>query len=97
MSATVLVVDDEPKLRHLVRDYLERDGYAVLQASTGQRALELGPRAPPWSCWAWDCPTCPAKTSHGCCASAIAVIVLTAKADEASRVAGLQHAAYVGR
>ncbi|WP_026930096.1 response regulator transcription factor [Glycomyces tenuis] len=41
MTATVLVVDDEPKLRSLVRDYLERDGHTVLEAADGLRALEI--------------------------------------------------------
>ncbi|MFL4901728.1 response regulator transcription factor [Streptomyces sp. MMS24-I2-30] len=40
-SATVLVVDDEAKLRALVRDYLERDGYTVQEASEGRHALDL--------------------------------------------------------
>jgi len=40
MTRTVLVVDDEPKLRRLLRDYLERDGFTVLEADSGQRALQ---------------------------------------------------------
>jgi DNA-binding response OmpR family regulator len=36
---TVLVVDDEPKITKLVRDYLERAGFAVLVASDGKNAL----------------------------------------------------------
>jgi len=32
MPQVVLVVDDEPKIRRLVRAYLERDGYTVLEA-----------------------------------------------------------------
>src|SRR3972149_12150837 len=39
-TATILVVDDERKLRDLVRSYLEAEGYAVLLADTGLRALE---------------------------------------------------------
>jgi DNA-binding response OmpR family regulator len=46
-KATVLVVDDERKIRELVRSYLEREGYAVLEADTGQRALEAASRAEP--------------------------------------------------
>ncbi len=46
-TAAVLVVDDEPKIRELVRAYLERGGYAVLLAGSGQQALELGARARP--------------------------------------------------
>lgn len=37
----ILVVEDEPKIAQIVTAYLERDGYKVLQASNGQRALEL--------------------------------------------------------
>jgi DNA-binding response OmpR family regulator len=47
MALTVLVVDDEVKLRVLVRDYLEREGYAVLEAGDGHRALDLAGQAHP--------------------------------------------------
>ncbi len=46
-TASILVVDDERKIRDLVRSYLERDGYSVLVADTGQRGLELSMRADP--------------------------------------------------
>jgi len=36
----VLVVDDESRMRKLVRDYLTKDGYEVLEASDGEEALE---------------------------------------------------------
>jgi DNA-binding response OmpR family regulator len=39
MSKKILVVDDEPKISQLVRDYLERAGYDVLIAQDGQSAL----------------------------------------------------------
>lgn len=38
---TILIVDDEPGLRELVRLNLEHDGYQVLQAEHGVRALEM--------------------------------------------------------
>lgn len=38
---TILVVDDEPKITQLVRDYLERAGYGVLVAHDGKLALSL--------------------------------------------------------
>jgi two-component system alkaline phosphatase synthesis response regulator PhoP len=38
---TILVVDDEPKITQLVRDYLERAGYSVLSAHDGKLALSL--------------------------------------------------------
>ncbi|HJP88041.1 MAG TPA: response regulator transcription factor [Candidatus Limnocylindrales bacterium] len=36
---TLLVVDDEPKIAQLARDYLEHAGFAVLTAADGQSAL----------------------------------------------------------
>jgi two-component system, OmpR family, alkaline phosphatase synthesis response regulator PhoP len=38
---TILVVDDEPKITQLVRDYLERAGFGVLSAHDGKKALSL--------------------------------------------------------
>jgi len=38
---TILVVDDEPKIVKLVRDYLERAGFGVRVASDGATALSL--------------------------------------------------------
>lgn len=37
----ILVVDDESRMRKLVRDFLEREGYAVLEAGDGMEALDL--------------------------------------------------------
>jgi DNA-binding response OmpR family regulator len=37
---TVLVVDDEPKIARLARDYLEHAGYAVLTAGDGPSAVQ---------------------------------------------------------
>lgn len=36
----ILIVDDEPRLVHLVREILLATGYQVLAASSGQRAIE---------------------------------------------------------
>src|SRR5438045_1057752 len=38
---TILVVDDEPKIVQLVRDYLEHAGFGVLSAADGQTALAI--------------------------------------------------------
>jgi DNA-binding response OmpR family regulator len=44
---TVLVVDDEPKIAQLARDYLEHAGFAVLTAGDGATALHaIGTRHP---------------------------------------------------
>lgn len=36
----ILIVDDDPNLREIVRFALEKDGYATVQASDGKQALE---------------------------------------------------------
>jgi len=44
---TILVVDDEPKIVQLARDYLEHAGFAVVAATDGRAALEaIGAAAP---------------------------------------------------
>ncbi|HLN67766.1 MAG TPA: response regulator, partial [Streptosporangiaceae bacterium] len=47
MTATVLLVEDERKLRDLVRSYLERAGLSVLSASSGAEAIMLAASAAP--------------------------------------------------
>lgn len=37
----VLVVDDESRMRKLVRDFLEREDYTVLEAGNGEEAMDL--------------------------------------------------------
>ncbi len=44
---TILVVEDEPTLRALVRKVLERSGYAVIDSPSGLAALELWSKAKP--------------------------------------------------
>jgi two-component system, OmpR family, alkaline phosphatase synthesis response regulator PhoP len=41
LMKTILVVDDEPKIVKLVRDYLERAGFTVRVAESGKYALTL--------------------------------------------------------
>jgi DNA-binding response OmpR family regulator len=47
MAATVLVVEDERKLRELVRSYLEQAGFAVLSTESGAEAITLAATAAP--------------------------------------------------
>ena len=46
-SRTILVVDDEPRIVELARDYLEHAGFRVLTASDGQAALASARRDRP--------------------------------------------------
>ena len=42
MSGTrIMIVDDEQRMRKLVRDYMIREGYSVLEAANGREALDL--------------------------------------------------------
>ena len=44
---TILVVDDEPTIREVVRRYLERDGFKVKEAADGTTALQFIRDEPP--------------------------------------------------
>lgn len=91
--AVILVVDDETRIRDLIRRYLEREGHQVLTAATGAEALELARpgmvdlvvldlRLPdiPGEAVARDLRT----------TSTVPILMLTAKVDERDRIAGLE-------
>src|SRR4029079_989669 len=46
-SRTILVVDDEPRIVELARDYLEHAGFRVITASDGPTALDSARRDRP--------------------------------------------------
>lgn len=46
-AKTILVVDDEMRMRKLVGDYLKKQGYRVLEAADGRQALEVFEREKP--------------------------------------------------
>ena len=47
MQQTILLVDDEPRIARIARDYLEHAGYAVVTAGDGKEALDLARAQPP--------------------------------------------------
>lgn len=47
MNQLILVVDDEPKIVRIARDYLEKNGFRVLSAGDGQSALSMARREKP--------------------------------------------------
>jgi DNA-binding response OmpR family regulator len=47
MPQLILVVDDEPKVARLARDYLEKNGFRVTTAADGQFALAIARREKP--------------------------------------------------
>ena len=92
-TATILVVDDERKIRDLVRSYLEREGYSVLVADSGHRALEAVERAHP-DLVVLDL-MLPDVSGEEVARSVrdhsdVPIIMLTAKAGEDDRVTGLR-------
>jgi len=44
---TILIVDDEPRIAEIARDYLEQAGFRVVTASNGDDALRLAQISPP--------------------------------------------------
>ncbi len=89
----VLVVDDETPLRDLIRAYLERDGYTVVEASTGKEALSAAALHNP-DIIVLDLMIPEIDGTEVCrrirASSDVYIIMLTAKADEVDRVVGLE-------
>lgn len=88
----ILVVEDEPGIRKVVRAYLERAGYEVLEASRGEEALEMAASRRP-SLVILDL-MLPGIPGEEVCRrlrreSEVPIIMLTARAQEDDRVAGL--------
>ena len=40
-KGTILVVDDESRMRKLVKDFLKREDYTVLEAGDGMEAMDV--------------------------------------------------------
>jgi DNA-binding response OmpR family regulator len=93
MSATVLVVEDEAKIRELLRFYLEREGYTVVTTGFGAEAIAIAFSAEP-DLIVLDL-RLPDITGETVAAevrrsSAVPLLILTAKASEADRISGLE-------
>jgi DNA-binding response OmpR family regulator len=92
-STTILVVEDEERLRDLVRGYLEHEGFAVLTAADGLIALDLARQHAP-DVVVLDL-MLPGLDGLEVCRrlrtfSDAYVIMLTAKAEEIDRIVGLE-------
>src|SRR3569623_2064548 len=89
--STVLVVDDEPIVRDVVVRYLRRDGFATLEAGTGEEALALLERELP-SLVVLDVMLPGADGLEVCrqirASSDLPIVLLTARGDEADRIVG---------
>jgi len=93
MDATILIVEDDRHIGHLVRTYLERDGYKVLWVRSGEEALAELERHP-LSLVVLDVGL-PGIDGFDVCRRIRAraetpVIMLTARDEEVDRVLGLE-------
>ena len=92
MAATVLLVEDERKLRELIRSCLERAGFTVLSAGSGAEAITLATSAAPdLVILDLGLPDVPSETvaREMRVTGPVPVLMLTARAAEEDRIAGL--------
>ncbi|MCE9644941.1 MAG: response regulator transcription factor [Chloroflexi bacterium] len=90
---TILIVDDEPKIVRLARDYLEKNGYRVVTAADGQSALIVARREKP-DLIVLDL-MLPVLDGREVCKilrreSDVPIIMLTALAEEVDQIMGLE-------
>jgi two-component system, OmpR family, alkaline phosphatase synthesis response regulator PhoP len=93
MSETILIIEDEPKVARLARDYLEKNNYRVLIAGDGQSGLAMARREKP-DLLILDL-MLPAMDGLDVCRalrreSDVPIIMLTARAEETDRLIGLE-------
>jgi two-component system, OmpR family, alkaline phosphatase synthesis response regulator PhoP len=90
---TILVVDDEPKIVQLVRDYLERAGFAVQSTGDGKTALALArSQKPDLVVLDLGLPEMDGLdvTRQLRTISNVPIIMLTARAEESDKLVGLE-------
>ncbi len=95
IGKTVLVVEDDPKIRNLVKIYLAKEGYEVLEAETGAEAKDKILQYDP--CLLILDLMLPLVSGEELCRwvradqkSMVPIIMLTAKASEKQRIAGFK-------
>ncbi len=90
----ILVVDDEERMRKLVRDFLVREGYVVIEAGDGEQALNMYDTNPDLSLVILDV-MMPKMDGFEVARyirrqSNLPIIMLTAKADESDELNGFE-------
>ena len=93
-KAKILIVDDESRMRKLVKDFLTREGYTVLEAGDGMEAMDsfyadkdialiiLDVMMPKMDGWQ----VCREVREH----SKVPIIMLTARAEERDELQGFE-------
>jgi len=93
VTTTVLVVEDEQKIRELLRSYLERAGFSVITTGSGAEAITLAAEThPDLLILDLGLPDVPGETvaREIRADTPTPILMLTAKASEADRIAGLE-------
>ena len=93
MAHTVLVVEDETKIRELLRSYLEREGFNVLTTASGAEAITMAEHtAPDLIVLDLGLPDVPGEevAREVRRSSAVPILMLTAKSAEEDRIRGLE-------
>lgn len=90
----ILVVDDESRMRKLVRDFLVRKNYEVLEAGDGEEALDIFYREKDIALIILDV-MMPKRNGFEVCReirenSKVPIIMLTAKSDESDELNGFE-------
>ncbi|MEZ4519498.1 MAG: response regulator transcription factor [Chloroflexota bacterium] len=93
MQALILVIEDEPKITKLARDYLEKNSYRVLTAADGLTGLAMARREKP-DLVLLDL-MLPGMDGRDVCRtlraeSDVPIIMLTALAEETDQIVGLE-------
>ncbi len=96
MNETILVVDDQHNIRALLRMYLEREGFRVVEAADGETALQrLRDHSPPDllildlmlpGVDGWEICRQVRAGSHG----DLPILMLTARDDDVDKIVGLE-------
>ncbi|MEK3933759.1 response regulator transcription factor [Sporosarcina sp. FSL W7-1349] len=92
-QTTILIIDDEEQMRKLIRTFLEKEGYAVLEASDGIQALSLVEKEEPHLCMVdvmmpyMDGFTFAKEVKQ---ISTVPIIFLSAKGEEWDKIQGLK-------
>ena len=90
----ILVVDDESRMRKLVKDFLEREGFAVIEAGDGAEALDVFQRTKDIALIILDI-MMPMVDGWQVCReirkeSKVPIIMLTARSDEKDELKGFE-------
>ena len=96
--STILIADDEARIRRLVCDFLKRDGHTIVEAADGKEALNILENRRPGLDMAILDVMMPGMDGWQVCReirkkSQCPIIMLTAKGDDMDKILGLEYGA----